>query len=210
MHAFFIPRVPTMAFQHHSAWEKILGSAQETTRPLQSGVHANTGQQVGPGHSYLLQQQPFRASTWRSGGTFSPTVPSGSENPGKRFGFRSAARWARPGARRSGWIGRTGATREAPVALLPSANTNITYVGTGALRAEPSRSTASESHLPIVTGVCFETNTHYRAAFTSKGSEGSEATKCHRPDSKKCWRTSPHWENYQPQCIRNFIAIREV
>lgn len=63
---------------------------------------------------------------------------------------------------------------------------------------------------PRVTGVCFEMNTHYRAAFTSEGSQCAEATKCHRPDAEKCWRTAPDWENYQQQRARNFIAIRQV
>lgn len=122
-----------MTSQQHSAWEKTLGSAQ----PLQREARAIPGQQVGPGHSYLLQQQPFGASTWRSGGTFSPS------------GLGCCPRlWAPPGARWSGWLRRTGATGEAPAALLPSANASITYVGTDALRVEPSRSAVSRSHLP--------------------------------------------------------------
>lgn len=74
-------------FNSTQAGKKILGSAQETTQPLQSGVHAITGQQVGPGHSYLLQQQPFGASTWRSGGAFSPAVPQAAKSQGSGLGF---------------------------------------------------------------------------------------------------------------------------
>lgn len=76
------------------------------------------------------------------------SCPAGSKNPGKLFGVPSTARWALPGVQRRGCIAKTRAPRKAPVALLPSANTNITYVGTDALRVEPSRSTARKSHLP--------------------------------------------------------------
>lgn len=173
-------------------------------------MHAITGQQVGPGHSYLLQQQPFGASTWRSGGTFSPNVPLRKRKPGEAvwFSFRGLVNTAGCAAERLDpkgsryWKGSSG------IAALCQRQHHLRghrRVTRGTFSKHCKREPP-----PIVTGVCFETNTRYRTAFTSKGSECSEVTKCHRPDSEKRWRTSPDWEDYQQQCIQNFIAIRQV
>lgn len=170
-------------------------------------MHAITGQQVEPGHSYLLQQQSFGASTCRSGGTSSPTVPLEAETQGSGLGFLPQL------GERCRVCG--GAAASQGLALLEGLQwhccplptpTSLTWAQTryvwNLLEALQARAT---SH----TGVCFETNTHYRAAFTSNGSECSKATKCHRPDSEKCRRTSPDWEGYQQQRIQNFTAITE-
>lgn len=58
-----------------------------------------------------------------SDGTFSPNVPREVKTRGSSLVFTSTARWTQPGTQRSGWIWRTYATGKAPVASLPSANT---------------------------------------------------------------------------------------
>lgn len=167
-------------------------------------MHAIPGQQVGPGHSYLLQQQPFGASTRRSGGTFSPSAPqeavwvssrgsaSAAGCPAERLGLRDWHYW-----RSSSGIAVLGQHQQ------HLRGHRRVMSGTFSKHCKPEPP-------PIATGVCFETNTRYCATFTSEGSQRSQATKCHRPDSEKRWRTSPDWESYQQQRIWDFIAIREV
>lgn len=167
-------------------------------------MHAITGQQVGPGHSYLLQQQPFGASTWTSGGTFSASVPQQAVWVSVRGSVSAAGRAAERLAGKDWryWRGSSGIAALCQRQHHLRGHRGVTR-GTFSKRCE-------QEPPPRATGVCFEMNAHYRAAFTSKGSERAEATKCHRPDSEKCWRTPPDGENYQQQRVQDFIVIGEV